>query len=102
MSFQISHRYNRSTDPNQQTAWYQVISKGVETWIFSQISRSATRASDGLNFATKLMYGPYTKGEKITVKFDVNMVRFYQANDGAGSDYIPYVWIQKIGLIKKG
>ena len=102
ISFQISHRYNRSTDPNQQTAWYQVINDGVELQIFSQIVRSATRASDGVNFATKLSYGPYRKGDKITVKFDANAVRFYPSNDGANSGYIPYVWIQKMGLIKKG
>ena len=102
ISFQISHRYNRSTDPNQQTAWYQVISNGSELPIFSQIVRSATRASDGMNFANKLIYGPYGKGSKITVKFDANTVRFYPANDGANSGYIPVVWIQKMSLIKKG
>ena len=102
ISFNISHRYNRSTDPNQQTTWYQVLSNGLELPIYSQIMRSATRASDGVNFATQLSYGPYRKGDKITVKFDANCVRFYPANDGANSGYIPYVWIQKMGLIKKG
>ena len=42
------------------------------------------------------------KGKQITVKFDSNESRFYPANDGANSGYIPYVWIQKMGLIKKG
>ena len=102
ISFQILHRYNRSTDPNQQTAWYQVFSNGVETPIYSQIARSAARASDGMNFAIKLIYGPYGKGNKITVKFDANTVRFYPASDGANSGYIPCVWIQKMDLIKKG
>ena len=102
ISFQISHRYNRSTDPNQQTSWYQIFSNGVETEIYSQIARSETRARDGVNFATKLIYGPYGKGNKITVKFGANEVRFYPANDGASSGYTPYVWIQKMGLIKKG
>jgi len=53
--------------------------------------RSETRARDGVNFATKLIYGPYRKGSKITVKFDPNEVRFYPANDGANSGYVPYV-----------
>ena len=102
ISFQISHRYNRSTDANQQTTWYQVINNGAELQIFSQIMRSETRARDGVNYATKLVYGPYTKGDKITVKFDSNEARFYPADDGASSGYVPYVWIQKMGLIKKG
>ena len=102
ISFQILHRYNRSTDPNQQTTWYQVLSNGVELPILSQIMRSATRASDGVNFATKLIYGPYEKGKQITVKFGANESRFYPASDGADSGYVPYVWIQKMGLIKKG
>ena len=102
ISFHISHRYNRSTDANQQTAWYQVLSDGPELPLFSQIMRSATRANDGVNFATKLIYGPYNKGSKITVKFDANQIRFYPAEDGANSGYIPYVWIQKMNLVKKG
>ena len=102
ISFQILHRYNRSTDPNQQTAWYQVFSNGVELPIFSQIVRSAARANDGMNFANSLIYGPYEKGKQITVKFDANTIRFYPANDGASSGYTPYVWIQKMALIKKG
>ena len=102
ISFQILHRYNRSTDPNQQTAWYQVFSNGVELPIFSQIMRSAARANDGMNFANKLIYGPYEKGKQITVKFDANTVRFYPANDGANSGYVPAVWMQKMSLVKKG
>ena len=102
ISFQILHRYNRSTDANQQTSWYQVINDGVGLQIFSQIARSETRARDGVNYAIKLSYGPYRKGDKITVKFDANESRFYPANDGANSGYVPYVWIQKMGLIKKG
>lgn len=102
ISFEILHRYNKSTSASQQTTWYQVISDGSELPIYSQIVRSATRASDGVNFTNRNIYGPYEKGKRISIKFDANESRFYPANDGSNSGYIPYVWIQKMGLIKKG
>lgn len=102
ISFEILHKYNKSTSASQQTTWYQVISNGLELPIYSQIVRSATRASDGVNFTNRNIYGPYEKGRRITIKFDSNESRFYPANDGASSGYIPYVWIQKMSLIKKG
>ena len=102
ISFEILHRYNKSTSANQQTTWYQVISDGLELPIYSQIARSATRASDGVNFTTRNIYGPYEKGRRITIKFSNDESRFYPANDGSNSGYTPYVWIQKMDLIKKG
>ena len=102
ISFEILHRYNKSTSANQQTTWYQVVSNGSELPIYSQIVRSATRASDGVNFTTRIKYGPYEKGKQITIKFDANESRFYPASDGSSSGYTPYVWIQKMNLIKKG
>ena len=102
ISFEILHRYNKSTSANQQTTWYQVISNGLELPIYSQIVRSATRASDGVNFTNRNIYGPYEKGKLITIKFDANESRFYPASDGSSSGYTPYVWIQKMNLIKKG
>ena len=102
ISFEILHRYNRSTSANQQTSWFQVVSNGSELPIYSQIARSAARASDGVNFTKRNIYGPYEKGKQITIKFDANESRFYPASDGSSSGYTPYVWIQKMSLIKKG
>ena len=102
ISFEILHRYNKSTNSNQQTTWYQVVSNGLELPIYSQIARSAPRASDGVNFTNRNIYGPYEKGKQITIKFDANESRFYPSSDGSNSGYTPYVWIQKMGLIKKG
>lgn len=102
ISFQILHRYNQSTSANQQTTWYQVLSNGPELEIYSSIVRSPARASDGVNFATKMTYGPYGKGKTIKVKFDSNESRIYPASDGANSGYTPTVWIQRMELIKKG